>query len=187
MDNTAKSLIKRTVLFLLLAAFIVPFLSLIVGFPVAFLSKSFVEEADNFFAGLAVIYYGLLFSSPIVYYLDAKLFGIFKLIDELKIALYKKILILFLISALLYIILNLVFFGLDDMQFNMACIFGFGFGLIPAFFLYKLFQYLTKKYPHPFEKIGYYSSIEFYKKFFKKRRVRNNINTSIDYNYLYFD
>ena len=34
--------------------------------------------------------------------------------------------------------------------------------------LYKYFQYLTKKHPTPFEKIGYYCSIEFYKGLFKK-------------------
>ena len=42
------------------------------------------------------------------------------------------------------------------------------FSLAPAFLLYKYFQFLTKKHPMPFEKIGYYCSIEFYKGLFEK-------------------
>lgn len=171
MGDTVKSLIKRTVLFLLLASFIIPWLGLMVGFPIVFIISPFIERrysSDSFLAGLEFIYYGSLFASPFFYYLYAKIFGLFKFIDELKIKFFNKILLLIPICALLFFILNLAYFGLNNIQFNISAIFAFGFGLIPAFFLYKFFQYLTKKYPFPFEKIGYYCSIEFYKKLLKK-------------------
>jgi len=42
------------------------------------------------------------------------------------------------------------------------------FFVMIAFYLNLFFEFLTKKFPRPFEKIGYWCSIEFYKKIFKK-------------------
>ena len=105
--------------------------------------------------------------SPFASYLLAKLFGMFKYIDDLKINIFKKLFLLTLISILSFLILFLRyrFFEGDNFAYKIASMI---FSLIPAFGLYKYFQYLTKKYPTPFEKIGYYCSIEFYKGLFKR-------------------
>jgi hypothetical protein len=50
------------------------------------------------------------------------------------------------------------------------------YSLIPAFLLYKFFGFLTKKYPFPFKKIGYYTSKEFPKDLYSKikGKLKNN-------------
>ena len=105
--------------------------------------------------------------SPFASYLLAKLFGMFKYIDDLKINIFKKLFLLTLISILSFLILFLRyrFFEGDNFAYKIASLI---FSLIPAFGLYKYFQYLTKKYPNTFSKIGYYFSIECYKNLFKK-------------------
>ncbi len=105
--------------------------------------------------------------SPFASYLLAKLFGMFKYIDDLKIDIFKKLFLLTLISILSFLILFLRyrFFEGDNFAYKIASMI---FSLIPAFGLYKYFQYLTKKYPNTFGKIGYYFSIECYKNLFKK-------------------
>ena len=105
--------------------------------------------------------------SPFASYLLAKLFGMFKYIDDLKINIFKKLFLLTLISILSFLILFLRyrFFEGDNFAYKIASLI---FSLIPAFGLYKYFQYLTKKYPNTFNKIGYYFSIECYKNLFKK-------------------
>ena len=101
--------------------------------------------------------------SPFASYMLAKLFGIFKFIDNLKTNLFNKLLYLFLIAILSSLVLFIRFgFVEKDVRFGLF-ISSLIFTLIPAFFLYKYFQYLTKKFPQPFEKIGYYCSIEFFK------------------------
>ena len=101
--------------------------------------------------------------SPFASYLLAKLFGMFKYIDDLKINIFKKLFLLTLISILSFLILFLRyrFFEGDNFAYKIA-------SLIPAFGLYKYFQHLTKKYPNTFGKIGYYFSIECYRNLFKK-------------------
>ena len=105
--------------------------------------------------------------SPFASYLLAKLFGMFKYIDDLKINIFKKLFLLTLISILSFLILFLRyrFFEGDNFAYKIASLI---FSLIPAFGLYKYFQYLTKKYPNTFNKIGYYFSIECYKNLLKK-------------------
>ena len=105
--------------------------------------------------------------SPFASYLLAKLFGMFKYIDDLKINIFKKLFLLTLISILSFLILFLRyrFFEGDNFAYKIASLI---FSLIPAFGLYKYFQYLTKKYPNTFGKVGYYFSIECYKNLFKK-------------------
>ena len=105
--------------------------------------------------------------SPFASYLLAKMFGMFNYIDNLKVNLFKKIFLLMLISILSFLILFIRYRITEDIDFALK-IASLIFALIPAFLLYKYFQFLTKKYPMPFEKIGYYCSIEFYKGLFKK-------------------
>ncbi len=71
-------------------------------------------------------------------YILAKIFGIFKKLDKLNI--FTSLIIVSEISCL----------------------------LIPAFLLYKFFGFLTVKFPVPFKKIGYYTSIEFPKDLYSK-------------------
>ena len=100
----------------------------------------------------------------------AKLFGIFKYIDKLK-KLMTKFIALFFISFLSFLIL-FAKNSYNNVDFEISLYLSLTiFALIPAFLLYKYFQYLTKKYPKPFEKIGYYCSIEFYKDIFKRKNL----------------
>ena len=91
----------------------------------------------------------------------------FNYIDNLKVNLFKKLLLLMLISILSFLILFIRYRISEDVDFALK-IASLIFTLIPVFLLYKYFQFLTKKCPIPFEKIGYYCSIEFYKGLFKR-------------------
>ncbi len=130
----------------------------------------FSNYSEYQFIDLAIIVYFACYIifSPIVCYILAKIFGIFKYIDKLK-NLITKFLVLILISFLSSVILFIKISnnGIDlPLSLHLSLTL---FGLIPAYLLYKYFQYLTKKYPTPFEKIGYYCSIEFYKSLFKRK------------------
>lgn len=126
--------------------------------------------ADDFGFYLITLYIPAIFS-PFACYFMAKIFGIFRYIDELKKRIAIKIGILFLISLASFAIMFLRF-KLDG-DTNPAAFYAFYiFGLVPAFFLYKYFNYLTMKYPVPFKKIGYYSSVEFYKDLWRKIRKK---------------
>ncbi len=105
--------------------------------------------------------------SPFASYLLAKMFGMFNYIDNLKVNLFKKLFLVMLISILSFLILFIRYRITEDIDFALK-IASLIFALIPAFLLYKYFQFLTKKYPMPFEKIGYYCSIEFYRGLFEK-------------------
>ena len=129
----------------------------------------FSNYSEYQFIDLAIIVYFACYIifSPIVCYILAKIFGIFKYIDKLK-NLILKFMVLVLISFLSSVILFIKISnnGIDlPLSLHLSLTL---FGLIPAYLLYKYFQYLTKKYPEPFEKIGYYCSIEFYKSLFKR-------------------
>ena len=116
-----------------------------------------------------LLYVPIIFS-PITCYIIAKLFGIFKYIDKLK-KLMTKFIALFFISFLSFLIL-FAKNSYNNVDFEISLYLSLTiFALIPAFLLYKYFQYLTKKYPKPFEKIGYYCSIEFYKDIFKRKNL----------------
>ena len=124
----------------------------------------FSNYSEYQFIDLAIIVYFACFIvfSPIVCYVSAKIFGIFEYIDKLK-KLIPKFLVLILISFLSSVILFIKISnnGIDlPLSLHLSLTL---FGFIPAFLLYKFFQFLTKKYPTPFEKIGYYCSVEFYK------------------------
>ena len=101
-----------------------------------------------------------------VTYYFAKITGIFKKLDSIK--KWQSFLILFSIS----IISNIIGIVLDKFKlfnFDIRTNIEFcGFFLIPSYLCYLYFKHLTKKHPVPFEKIGYYFSIEFYKSIFDK-------------------
>lgn len=125
---------------------------------------------DDFGFYLITLYIPAIFS-PFACYFTAKIFGIFRYIDALNKRMIIKIGILFLISLASFAIMFLRIKLEGDT--NPAAFYAFYiFGLVPAFFLYKYFNYLTMKYPVPFEKIGYYSSVEFYKDLWRKIRKK---------------
>ena len=70
-----------------------------------------------------------------------------------------------IISNIIGIFLNEFKLFNFDIRTNIEFV---GFFLIPSYLFYFYFQFLTKKHPIPFEKIGYYSSIEFYRGIFEK-------------------
>ena len=101
-----------------------------------------------------------------VTYYFAKITGIFKKLDSLKKWQGVFVLILIgIISNIIGIFLNEFKLFNFDIRTNIEFV---GFPLIPSYLFYLYFQFLTKKYPTPFEKIGYYCSIEFYRGLFKR-------------------
>ena len=140
--------------------------SFILNFLYKILPITEVNEKINIFLGLIAILTFFIFCYGFSTYFFAKIFGIFKKLDKLKN--WQSFLIILFISN---ICLNIYYYLDNNNLFNMDIKIGYssvGWSLIPAFLLYKYFQFLTKKYPIPFEKIGYYCSIEFYKGLFKR-------------------
>ncbi len=90
-------------------------------------------------------YFEMFIVSFVTLYILAKIFGIFKKLDKLNI-----------------LILDKSFHELT-LEYNYIM-----YSLIPAFLLYKFFGFLTIKFPVPFKKIGYYTSIEFPKDLYLK-------------------
>ena len=100
--------------------------------------------------------------SFVTLYLLAKIFGIFKKLDKINIIISIEIIV---IISYLLILIGKIKYLTNDITYEL---FGIEYSytmylLIPAFFLYKFFGFLTKKCPFPFERIGYYTSIEFIK------------------------
>ena len=98
-------------------------------------------------------------------YIIAKFCGLFKYFSQFKF--WISFLTLLIISYILYYfyILNLHAF-----RFNYAAVKNTEdvYTIIPSYFVYLFFNFLTKKFPTPFKQIGYFFSLEFYKDLFKK-------------------
>ena len=112
--------------------------------------------------------------SFVTLYFLAKIFGIFKKLDKLN--LFASFIIISVISYLL-ILVGRINFLVDEITYRNGLEYAYTmYLLIPAFLLYKFFGFLTKKYPFPFEKIGYYTSIEFPKDLYSKikGKIKNN-------------
>jgi len=100
-------------------------------------------------------------SSFFTLYFLAKIFGIFKKLDKLNI--FVTLTIISIISYLL-ILVGRINFLVDEITYRDGLEYAYTmYLLIPAFLLYKFFGFLTQKFPFPFKKIGYYTSIEFVK------------------------
>ncbi len=166
--------IKKWILFFILIFFTSGFVAAILSFPLVIvyvgLSEYFklyqhLSELD----GLTIVFALPYFLTPFVMYGYAKVFGIFKDIDSLKLNFWLKLLIVSLVASFIFVLMY--FPGtITDNGFavvsNTYCY--SAFFLIPDFLFYKLFQYLTIKLPNPFEQMAYYFSIEFYKSVAKK-------------------
>ena len=160
-----KKIIFKIILYIIFLCFngYLFFVNLAGVIPMILLSPFYMNEElneilNNYFDILLFI----PLCSPFASYLLAKAFGMFNYIDNLKVNLFKKLSLLILISILSFLILFIRYRISEDIDFALK-IASLIFSLIPAFLLYKYFKYLTKKHPTLFEKIGYYSSIEFYK------------------------
>ena len=102
-----------------------------------------------FFIFLNIIGFTWLFFYILAIYCMAKIFGIFKLLDNMHIK--NQILMVLFISSI---------FEFSNL-FTVFC-------FLPAWLLRKFFNFLTKKFPTPFKQIGYFFSLEFYKDLFRK-------------------
>ena len=120
-------------------------------------SIMFSEEFISIFVYLSAI---------LTFYVLAKIFGIFKKLDKLN----------FFVSFFIIVLISLLLIKAGEIDFLVSNIVyenGLKYAntmymLIPAFLLYKFFNFLTKKFPTPFKQIGYFFSIEFYKDLYKK-------------------
>ena len=100
-------------------------------------------------------------------YILAKIFGIFKKLDKLNI--FTSLIIVSEISCLLTFVGRMDILILDKSFHELTLEYNYiMYSLIPAFLLYKFFGFLTIKFPVPFKKIGYYTSIEFPKDLYSK-------------------
>ncbi len=123
--------------------------------------RHFLNDENDFFIDFN-FFMSPIIASPLACYYMAKIFKIFQIIDNLKISALKKILVVFSLSVANFLMTYLGIF-IDKRFFDFKIIPFCAFGLIPAYFLYKYFNYLTIKYPIPFNRIGYYCSIEFFR------------------------
>ena len=112
-------------------------------------------------------YFEMFIVSFVTLYILAKIFGIFKKLDKLNI--FTSLIIVSEISCLLTFVGRMDILILDKSFHELTLEYNYiMYSLIPAFLLYKFFGFLTVKFPVPFKKIGYYTSIEFPKDLYSK-------------------
>lgn len=156
----------------------VSFLLFIVLYPITFpLTKLitpivvYIQNNWNFFVLYetsedAFLNSTILVGSFIGMYFFAKIFGIFKNLNKINL-IYSLLILYCMSSVLIYIgkikILTPSFIHTLGISYSYTM-----YLLIPAYFVYLFFNFLTKKFPTPFEQIGYFFSIEFYKDLFSK-------------------
>ena len=99
--------------------------------------------------------------SMVQLYLFAKLCGLFKKINHLNI--FFAILIIVFVDILLNISMETRVQLYPTIKINYSKVSGFVFFTTFNFIVFKFFNFLAKKFPMPFERIGYYTSIEFVK------------------------
>ena len=166
--------IKKWILFFLLPILyccLVVLISIPLNLIVPLVLLPFINKIDFFIVILFALILIPLSLSPFAMYLYAKIFGLFSYIDSLGIKFYKKMLLVFLISFLLFLSMFLPHFFIDDKTgiLDLQYYFSYhAFSLIQSFFIYKLLQHLTQKHPVPFKALAYYFSVEFYKSVAKK-------------------
>ena len=172
MQAKSKAIIEyvlRVIIFLILTAFLQDkicnkIIDILQEIPTIIYEKYpiFVGD-DNAQIVLSIVIgvFSLFISLIGVTYYFAKITGIFKKLDNLK--KWQGLFVLILMS-IVFILFADIINKYKIINFNIYSNIGFsGFSLIPSYLFYLYFQFLTKKHPIPFEKIGYYSSIEFYK------------------------
>ena len=166
--------ILRVIIFLILTAFLLGKICLGIIILLEHIATILYEKVpffngnDNMEILLSFIigFICILISCTFATYYFAKITGIFKILDYLK--KWLSFSILFLISAVIVGYIDIIN-KLRIINIDIICsFFVLGIFLIPSYLCYLYFKHLTKKHPVPFEKIGYYFSIEFYKNIFNK-------------------
>ena len=113
------------------------------------------------------VFFGLIFIclTIICFYLIAKISGIFKKLDKLNI-----IFGLIIVCVLNYILNKSLNYSIQINPLKISYIADENpLYLYPFLFIYyRILNWLGKKYPNSFGKVGYYFSIECYKNLFKK-------------------
>ena len=137
---------------------IIPILEVITFFGSAILDSGPSDSDSGDIALALILSFSFVFVCNI--YVTAKICGIHKYFSQFKF--WKSFLFLLLISYLAYYfsILNLHTFKLNYSASGDA---GIACFILPSYLAYLFFNFLTKKFPMPFEKIGYFFSLEFYK------------------------
>ena len=167
-----KNILKITI-FSLFSIFCIPKLAeSVVILPTKILPMSTANNLASFFSNVNELYFFIflniigftwLFFYILAIYCIAKIFGIFKLLDNMYIR--NQMLMVLFISLLLFIFCLIFYINSSIFEFsNLFTVFCF----LPAWLLRKLFNFLTKKFPTPFKQIGYFFSLEFYKDLYKK-------------------
>ncbi len=172
---------KKWILFFILMfftyIFVIAFFSLPLAMLFAELSEFFkiyqyMSELEYFDTCFAVAY----LTAPFVIYGYAKVFGIFKDIDNLKLSFRRKLLIVTLVAFFIFVLMYFPMVITTNGYTGLNNFYSYStFFLIPDFLFYKLFQYLTLKFPNPFEQMAYYFSIRFYKTLIKNlyQKIKN--------------
>ena len=128
-----------------------------------------LQIGENILIFIAIVF-GLficILSEIITTYFFAKICGLFKELDELK--KWQSFLIIIILAIFCFEFSNFLDNYKNIIAFDIRVSYGYaGIFLIPSYLCYLYFKHLTKKHPVPFEKIGYYFSIEFYKNIFNK-------------------
>ena len=141
--------------------------------PYEYLTQNIVlssfAEGLGFIIGFLSLFFICIISST---YILAKFCGLFKYLSQFKF--WKSFLILLIVSIVLkyFYMLNLHTFKLNHNFKDTEDV----YTIIPAYLVYLFFNFLTKKFPTPFEQIGYFFSIEFYKDLYRK--IINKFKTS---------
>lgn len=100
-------------------------------------------------------------------YFYAKICGLYKKLQKYNF--WMKSLIFLLISCFAYLINTYNLKTLKPYETDIEIgIWIYVFSIFSAFLLNIFFNFLTKKFPKPFEKIGYICSIDFFKDIFRK-------------------
>ena len=107
-------------------------------------------------------------------YLLAKLCGLFKKINHLNI--FFAILIIVFVDILLNISIDtkVQLYPRIKINYDGINVNDLWFFTTFNFIVFKFFNFLTKKFPIPFERIGYYTSIEFMKDVIEKLKYKIN-------------
>ena len=170
--------IIKIILFFILSFGAYKFLIYIIFYPI-FLIVRLIYFITDTPIGLDDYFIIFCLSSPFcvfIMYSYAKIFGFFKIIDELSVNNGLKYALLVLSSVLLFLILLLPYKLTNNNSYLINCALCWHcFSLIPAFFIYKLLQHLTQKHPVPFRALAYYFSIEFYRTLIKNsyHKIKN--------------
>ena len=149
-------------------SFLTTLLEMILIDSLTFYATNVPDEVTNNLANSIITFNMMLLS-----YFYAKLCGLYKLFKHHKLWQRNLIFLLLTILILPFAMFDFKNFKVFDNFFidnNSITIYFTMICTILAFYLNLFFEFLTKKFPIPFEKIGYFFSIELYKDLFKRKK-----------------